>query len=464
MDIRHETILTVSGGIDLCIFYLDTAMPKNLSFGLFVAGLCFLCFALGASLAAFKAFPYGVVMNAYLGGKAACELLSRGGPNDRSTQVWHRARSAKRGVVRYDPQSALNGYTLYTSAHEQRAHLVAMDGRVVHEWQLGYDKVWDRSAQVKRPPAAKYIYWRKAGLFPNGDLLVIYVEAGMTPWGLGLVKMDRSSNIIWKYLRRVHHDFCLAHDGRIYTLTHEIREKPLPCTRAIKTPFVDDLLTVLSSEGKEMERYSLYDALCRSDFRLMLEHAPANEHGDYLHANAVEVLEADKAAAFPFARQGQILVSFREINFIGILDPASKSFVWGTTGPWLEQHDPDFLSGGTILLFDNRGRLGMPGGASRVIEFDPQTHAIVWCFEGAQGDEFYSEVRCAQQRLSNGNTLITESDPGRILEVTRDKRVVWEYVNPASRGEDGGLIPAVCWATRFAPDELDDGFRAALKE
>src|SRR4029450_2751265 len=34
------------------------------------------------------------------------------------------------------------------------------------------------------------------------------------------------------------------------------------------------------------------------------------------------------------------------------------------------------------------------------------------------------------QRLPNGNTLITEGSDGRIFEVTRDHKLVWEYISP----------------------------------
>ena len=33
------------------------------------------------------------------------------------------------------------------------------------------------------------------------------------------------------------------------------------------------------------------------------------------------------------------------------------------------------------------------------------------------------------QRLPNGNTLITESDAGRVFEVTEGGDIVWEFVN-----------------------------------
>jgi hypothetical protein len=46
--------------------------------------------------------------------------------------------------------------------------------------------------------------------------------------------------------------------------------------------------------------------------------------------------------------------SFRNINLIIVFDPDSGVVKWSQTGPWLRQHDPDFLSDGRLLIYDNR--------------------------------------------------------------------------------------------------------------
>jgi len=43
---------------------------------------------------------------------------------------------------------------------------------------------------------------------------------------------------------------------------------------------------------------------------------------------------------------------------------------------------------------------------------------------------FYSPFISSAQRLPNGNTLITEGSDGRLLEVTADHQIVWEYISP----------------------------------
>ena len=125
-----------------------------------------------------------------------------------------------------------------------------------------------------------------------------------------------------------------------------------------------------------------------------------------------------------------------------------EAVVWAMAGMWKRQHDPEFLDNGNILLFDNLGH----GGFSKVIEFDPLTQAISWAYEGNAANDFRSTVLGASQRLSNGNTLITESTRGRAFEVTPDGTIVWDFVNPERSGDDGQLIAVLCEMLRLDPD------------
>src|SRR3546814_17539139 len=70
-----------------------------------------------------------------------------------------------------------------------------------------------------------FMHWNRTRLMPNGDLIVQFETYGDTPWGYGIARLDKDSNVVWRYLGRSHHDFDIAEDGRIYTLTHEMRTK-----------------------------------------------------------------------------------------------------------------------------------------------------------------------------------------------------------------------------------------------
>ena len=64
--------------------------------------------------------------------------------------------------------------------------------------------------------------------------------------------------------------------------------------------------------------------------------------------------------------------------------------------------------------------------------------------------------------MPNGNTLITESDGGRLFEVTPDNEIVWEFINPVRGGEKDEFIPIVSSGERIDPESLDPAFLQSL--
>jgi hypothetical protein len=97
-----------------------------------------------------------------------------------------------------------------------------------------------------------------------------------------------------------------------------------------------------------------------------------------------------------------------------------------------------------LLVFDNGGFGGYGDTKlrtySRVLEFNPVTMEVVWEYKdriglyplplSGENHRFFSFFINSAQRLPNGNTLITEGATGRIIEVTKDKEIVWEYISP----------------------------------
>ena len=429
-------------------------LREKLFHGAFMAGLMVLVLLGGAVLTTANVFPGPQVARAYQGGKALYNKLTQY-QNVYASDLWNIARSPERGVTVHDASRAQAGVTLFTSGHDAAAYLIGMDGEVLHTWRRPYSTVWDESAAVKRPQPDSHVYFRKAMLYPNGDLLVVYEGVGDTPYGYGVVKLDRNSEVVWKYLGHAHHDIDIGPDGRIYVLTHELVDEPLEGFDNLASPRLDDFLVILSPDGEELRKISLIHPVAASEYRHLLHGVSSYAVADPLHTNTVELITEEMARNFDFGTAGQVLLSFRELGAIGVLDLDREELVFALHGYWLGQHDPDILPNGNLLLFDNIGNFEKPEGRSRVIEFDPKTMAIVWQYAGTAQAPLESKIRADQQRLTNGNTLITESSGGRILEVTPTGEIVWQFVNPVRSGDRRERISIICWAQRIDPTELD---------
>lgn len=429
-----------------------------------ILGVMILSFIAGSLLMFADREPASTLARSFVAGQALVDKMTNY-PDPVATDLWRDARTDKRGVTLHDPGRARAGYTLYTSGHTQTAYLVDMQGRVAHRWHVPFSEIWDETASVKRPMADAYIYIEKATLLPNGDLLALYVGVGDTPWGYGLVRLNQHGEVVWKYLGHAHHDFDVAPDGSIYVLTQEINTKPVENLPQLKPPRVDDYLVRLGPDGRELDKVWLLGALVDSPYVRLLEMVPwyvqADGKGDYLHTNSVEFVRPGTPLPNGVA-PGQVMLSFREINTVATVDLARRRIAWALPGPWIRQHDPDLLPNGNLLLFDNEGQFA-EGGASRVIELNPRSGRVAWSFTGTAAHPFESMVRSSQERLANGNTLIVESDGGRLLEVTRSGDIVWEYVNPVRGGPEKSRIPIIFWAHRVEPDSLTPEFRAELE-
>ena len=78
-------------------------------------------------------------------------------------------------------------------------------------------------------------------------------------------------------------------------------------------------------------------------------------------------------------------------------------------------------------MFDN----GRSSGFSRILELDPIEKKNVWDYNSDGSVEgFYTARSGSCQRLPNDNILISQSQSGRVFEITRDGEIVWEYYNP----------------------------------
>jgi hypothetical protein len=343
------------------------------------------------------------------------------------------------GVV-LNSDRAQPGYNFFSVPGRRTAFLMDMRGKLLWRWSL--------SRYPYVPTSGLYDDVGFTHLYPNGDVLA-FIERHT------LLKLDKSSRILWEYDAQVHHDSWVCPDGTIYTIIHRQRfDRKIHPEGVI----LADSVVILSPEGRVREEISLLDALENSPYAFLLPKPSRTTVFeeialDVLHTNHIEVFDGNLERLSPLFRKGNILVSFKDICSIAILDGRTHRilWIWGPTNLTL-QHHSTAVSNGDVLLFNNGLR------RSEVLEVDPRTDTIVWRY--APGEDFFSSIRGSCQRLANGDTLIGVSQAGYSVEVTAAGEVVWKFINPDIGPEH--FRQAIFGITRFDPRSLHFLPKAAI--
>lgn len=341
----------------------------------------------------------------------------------------YEAPPPRSGVTIHDPELAYPGLNLLTSGHGTDVDLLDMRGNVVHRWSYDMTQLWEPGE------GGETGYFRRAYMYDNGDLLAVHDSRTQRQREKDvLIKLDSNSNLLWAFADGCHHDLEVQPDGTIFLLTRDYHTYP-DFRRGMEV--LEDYVTQLDANGNRLKSVSILQALRDSPYAAMLQRAPWVD--DLLHTNSVEVLDGRLAHKSDALRAGNVLVSIRHINAIVVIDMEAEKVVWAMTQLWHRQHQPTVLDNGNILLFDNNGNRGK----SQVLEFDPITQDLAWSYQADSPEGFYAQVCGSNDRLPNGNTIITESTTGRVFEVTPEKQIVWEFFNEHRAGEEGEFIALV---------------------
>lgn len=432
-------------------------------YGLNAAALLLLAvFAYGVAVGTFRLPPYGLLETAAAGLR---DWVAHPLHNARmQPEKFLQPLAAVMPEMRAPARGAYPGLTFVTGLFGESLgmRLLDMHGRVVHEWRVSFNDIWPEAPHMDAPRHDWDIQIHGVHLYPNGDVVFNFQYGG-------LVKIDACSRPLWKLAAQTHHSVFEAEDGTLWVPSRRRREEPLATLPSIPPPFWEELILEVSPDGKVLSETSILDVITRSGFEGLLfatgAHGPEIAipfDGDFTHLNEVEVLGTDQAARFPLFAAGDVVVSLRNLNLLLVLDGADKSIKWWMVGPFLRQHDPDFTDDGKIAVFDNRrdGAAGQALGGSRILEIDPQTRAVGVRYEGSDDAPFFTETMGEQQYLPNGNVLVTESEAGRVFEVTPEGRIVWSWVNRWDETHAAAVGRAVrlpaSYAASIAKEDCDD--------
>jgi Arylsulfotransferase (ASST) len=323
---------------------------------------------------------------------------------------------------------------------EHRFGVILIDpqGNVVNVWQVSQEDVsWEH-------PSDSNVFPHGFEIAPDGSIVLGFDE------GTSLVKYDYCGKELWRLQGKHHHSIAFDGDDAIW-VWHSSESK--------------------GREGKWFKKLNYETGAIIKEFRIP-DVIKANldidifgirakdtakgsawvwKGGGPHHPNDIEPLPKELEQQYPGFTAGDLLVSYRSVNLVFVMDQDTLEVKWWRQGLTRRQHDPDWNDRGTITIFNNN----MHRKYSNIIEVDPLTLKSKMLLDGAKYN-FYTWIQGKHQLLPNDGLLVTSPQQGRVFEVDGQGNITFDFLNiygegkakHAYNGEKGMLLLS---EARFLP-------------
>lgn len=365
------------------------------------------------------------------------------------------------------------GYTLYNPLDSRLTYLKDMDNETVHSWNNaragGYSVYLTEAGNIIRPALADNIRLRGGA------------TAGL------IQETDWDGEIVWQFEYNTatyltHHDLEPMPNGNVMAIAWEVKSaaQAQQAGREQNSVMWPDHIIEVAPDGdgggEIVWEWHVWDHLIQDHDRNRDNYGVVEDHPELIDVNLATIQQGPGGGGDWLHINGisynpdidQIVISSHFVDEIFVIDHSTTTeeaasheggnsgmggdilYRWGNPQNYGADGDQVFdvvhcswwipagLPGsGNILVFNN----GERARRSSVIEielpidengmyhredgapFGPAEP--VWTY--SDGASFYSNHLGGCQRLPNGNTLISESTTGYLMEVNEDGDIVWDY-------------------------------------
>jgi hypothetical protein len=225
------------------------------------------------------------------------------------------------------------------------------------------------------------------------------------------------------------HDLILEEDGSYRIMCDETRTMDLSAVGGVVGARVTGtVLQHVESSGQLRTQWSAFDHFQITDVELAERRG---QNVNWTHGNAIEI-----------AHDGNILMSFRNLNEITKIDASTGAILWRLGGlrnqftftdspvpAFAHQHGVRSVAPGTLVLLDNLGNALESRAEHYAIDEVTRTARLVRAYSSTPSA--VTLIGGSVQPLAGGRTLVSFGTAGRVEEYDADGRVVWRIAtNP----------------------------------
>lgn len=307
--------------------------------------------------------------------------------------------------------------------------------KIIKSWQPNFDqldleKISKSNTRIIHP------------LFYNGDIICNINNH--------IVRLHKETGkLIWQSAPLFHHSNEIDGNKSLWacgTLPNKI------LNQSVENQIIDDAIFKINPEnGKILYKKSIYSILTENGYEHLFFLFGITEK-DIIHVNDIQpALSGGK-----FWKKGDLLISCRNLSTVFIYRPSTNKIVWLKSGPWLNQHDCDFLNNHQIGIFGNDivrvfHKILLKNNHNNQYIYDFETDTVSTPYTKMFKEAKIRTLTEGRSRiLPNGELFVEETNNGRIL-FGNEKGFYATLVNRL----DNEHISLLGWSRYYTKDELE---------
>jgi hypothetical protein len=317
--------------------------------------------------------------------------------------------SSKDGATLFSDTNnfASNLYLISTFKTANQVEIKLMNlpkGNLFKTWRLDQD---ERIKKFYDPTSITRPYHP---LMLKDSSLVLNLE-----FEFGLICIDKSNQMKWIDTNFwFHHSIELQDDSTLWT---SARGKSFKLYKI--DGFLNDAICAIDPRnGKVKFNKSIAVILIENGYQSLLD---IYYEDDAIHLNDVQ----PASSSTKYWEKGDLLISMRNRNTVALYRPSTNKIIWLKTGPWLAQHDCDFVDEKTIMVFGNdilRGKNDtLINGQNDIYFYDFEKNEISKPYNKVMKQVgIKTKTQGRSDLLDNGDLFIDESENGKLYIINKD--------------------------------------------
>jgi len=315
------------------------------------------------------------------------------------------------------------------------------DQKIMHKWTPNIDTLYNlTSANLQKYSEGRgKKNYRIMHPLPLSNGNIVFHNNGL------LFAMNACSEIEFFTKGTFHHSNELDHEGNIW-----VPSVYFPQFYSNFPEYRDDAIAKISPKGEVLFKRSLSEILVENGYLGLLG---VGKDLDPIHLNDIQPALSDSK----YWKKGDLLISLRQRSTVFLYRPSVNKILWLSTGPWLNQHDANFVDNESISIFGNdvfdTGKdMRLIGDSNNIYIYNFSDNSIKTPFKKIMAKtEIETLTEGLAYPINQDEFFIEESNHGRLIKINRNS-VLWELVDRINKEE----ISLTSWSRYLKRPEGED--------